>query len=129
MIKIFEKDGKINFVDDENTLVGFDYHQSCCEDFGWFMTKEEPTTINIDTKDKIDHENLDLSEYLSEYLFDKGYFKMDSVTGYDQHNYVLFRLKKNEEVIYLMLYNCHNGYYGHGFNMDIGGKTIYSNVL
>jgi len=26
-MKIFEKDGKVNFVDDNNVLVGFDYSQ------------------------------------------------------------------------------------------------------
>ena len=28
-MKIFERDGKINFVDDNNVFVGFDYSRSC----------------------------------------------------------------------------------------------------
>lgn len=125
MIKIFEKDGKINFVDELNTLVGFDYQQSCCENFGWYLLKSEPKSLQIDESEKIDHEKIDLSNY----LFDKGYFKIDNDEGYDNNNFVVFRIKNEKIKLYLILYNSHNGYYGHGFNMDIGGKTIYSDIL
>ena len=40
-MKIFERDGKINFIDKNNVLVGFDYSRSCCEDFGWFVAETE----------------------------------------------------------------------------------------
>lgn len=128
MFKIFEKDGKINFVDDNNVLVGFDYRASCCECFGYFISELEPVNCqNI----SYDHEpiggNYNLiicSEYdFSEYNFDTNYFKNDF------NEYVIFKITNNQKSLYLCLYNHHNGYYGHGFHMEIGGKTIASGVL
>lgn len=34
---------KLNIVDDKNVFVGFDFGQSCCESFGYKITKNEPT--------------------------------------------------------------------------------------
>ena len=47
MIKIFEKDGKTNFVDDRNLVVGYSTERDCCEDFGWFITPNSNLNLNI----------------------------------------------------------------------------------
>lgn len=36
-MKIFERDGKINFVDENNVLLGYDMSQDCCEHADWFI--------------------------------------------------------------------------------------------
>ena len=42
----------------------------------------------------------------------------------------VFKLKNSEgEEIFLVLFNDHNGYYGHGFEMKIGDETKYSGCL
>jgi len=43
---------------------------------------------------------------------------------------VLFRIvgKDNSEA-FLCLYNIQNGYYGHGFDMKIGGQNIHLGTL
>ena len=119
-MKIFERDGKINFVDDNNVFVGFDYSQSCCEYFGWSLTKEFPTDfwkgengINPDG-----------------YRFDREYFK-DEVPGLDVDagGVVVFRLVKEEDQIFLMLWNSHNGYYGHGFSMECGEESLHAGCI
>jgi hypothetical protein len=38
-------------------------------------------------------------------------------------------MKKFETDLYLHFYNVHNGYYGHGFKMEIGGKIIKDEYL
>jgi len=42
---------------------------------------------------------------------------------------VSFRLSKDGDVIYLVLYNYHNGYYGHGFHFTVDGKDIENGYL
>lgn len=36
-MKIFDKDGKVNFVDENNVIVGYDTNQHCSEHAGWFI--------------------------------------------------------------------------------------------
>jgi hypothetical protein len=129
MFKIFEKDGKINFVDDKNVLVGFDYQQSCCESFGYFISELEPVnveTINFDHEPiGGDYNVINCSEFdFSGYNFDTNYY-----SGGVGNDSVIFKITNNEKPLYLCLYNHHNGYYGHGFHMEHSGKIIASGVL
>ena len=114
---------KVNFVDDNNVLVGFDMSQACCESFGWFVCSKEPTKI-------IEEENAEKLE-TEEYQFDVDYFK--EVTPdeeyWDDGGIAIFRLVNGESEMFLALHNSHNGYYSHGFDMKVGGKTIRDSSL
>jgi len=117
----FEAGGKINFVDENNVFVGYDMDQDCCENAGWFVSKEKPKTI-LESPDF----NFD------EFVFDKDFFE-ESVLNREEvedGGSVLFRLigKDNSEA-FLCLFNSHNGYYGHGFNMKLGGQEVHSGIL
>lgn len=151
-MKYFEKDGKYNFVDENNVLVGYSSDGNCCEEFG-FVISEKPEIVWFD-KNGNDHQfigkvfispfchNFDVSSTedilrLECYNFDVDYFKELQV-GYgdisENTSCVQFKLKqsfRNEVVgeIFLTLYNYQNGYYSHGFNMDVGGKTIRSGEI
>jgi len=109
-MRIFETNEKVNFVDKSNVFVGYDLRQHCCEKAGWFISTTEEKRIieqefNIDTQ---------------QYNFDTKYF-IENVL--EEGDIVLFRLiAKNKLDIYLHLYNCHNGYYGHGFESKIGDQ-------
>ena len=113
-MKVFEQNGKINFVDDHNVFVGFDYNRCCCEQFGWVLTKKCPTQ-------KVDVTKLVTKSYLNpySYRFDTSFFKgLQNDTFYDAGGGAIFRLinEKNKEY-FLTIWNNHNGYYAHGFEM------------
>lgn len=122
-MKIFEKssdDGwgaRLNVVDENNVVVGYDYTQDCCEDFGYYLTFIEPTRIDTNAAETAFDEHT-----FPGYLFDTGYCNMLG-TDEKEGNAVVFKLVKTEgPSIYLVLYNYHNGYYGHGFDMVLPGK-------
>lgn len=140
-MKTFEQDGKINFVDDNNVFVGFDYQQDCCESFGYYLTKEipqrpagdkyedrywSPTGLTLTDKDT------------KGYRFDTTFFKR--LTNEEMYTEdggaVCFRLTKTDNrakngvlELFLTLYNSHNGYYGHGFTVTVGGVPLHEGYL
>ena len=123
-MKIFDKDSKTNFVDDNNCFVGFDNYQCCCEEFGYLLTKSYKTCEPIGLEDAA------LEVFLEGYNFDKLWNKPEGeeiaevVTCNDEGGEVAFRLTKGEEEIFLVLYNHHNGYYSHGFFFKDGDTTV-----
>lgn len=115
--------GKVNFVDDNNVLVGFDMGQSCCEHFGWYIIDE----MSGDTEkwEDINPSNDVLNEELKDWYFDVDFFDQLGET-------VVFKLKsdiKGSEDKYLHLFNHHNGYYSHGFSMSKDDKVIRKDCL
>lgn len=130
-MKIFNKDtgswsDKVNFVDDNNVLVGFDMSGQCCENFGWFLSNEAPTKI---LEDASEVEMCDIDP--EGYQFDTNYFEQPDATGdcFDESSMAVFRLTKGESEIFLTLHNTHNGYYSHGFTMEIGGVEVKEGSL
>jgi hypothetical protein len=116
-MRMFHVEDKVNFVDDHNVFVGYDMGQSCCESANWLIAKEI-------AEDCEKAEGCEFSENeLSPYSFDKEFFEkhvMDS--DLDGGDSVAFKLvAENLPDLYLTLWNCHNGYYSHGFEAKIGG--------
>lgn len=109
---------KINFVDNNNVLVGYDTHQDCCEDAGWFIAKEiTPYTYHLDTT------SFDIPENIGSYVFDPSYYDFVGSEDLDAGDMVLFKLVSPKAPdLYLHIYNAHNGYYSHGLTMDINGE-------
>ena len=106
-MKIFERDGKINFVDDNNVFVGYDYSQDCCEVFGWTLTKKFPTDFDLDERGKIQ-----TGINLDGFQFDREYLKTaNDIEGLDEGGAVVFRLVKGTDEVFLMLF----------FEMHLGG--------
>jgi len=117
-MKKFEKDGKVNFVDDNNVFIGFEIDQSCCENAGWFISDLEETIIYDKDFRAIPRKDMDTTGF----NFDTTYFKeVTEENQFDRGGLVRFKLTRGEKSLYLHLYNCHNGYYGHGFEAEIGG--------
>lgn len=117
---------KINFADENNVLVGFDFGSSCCEMFGWFVDdKVNPKG----GKDSIIDDNTLTSvidKELEGWVFDKEFFDRIDVgeDSYDFHNVAVFRMVKEGNERFLHLYNDHNGYYSHGFDFAVDGEVI-----
>lgn len=124
----------INFIEDENTFVGFSNSQECCECFGWSMHEEgakdndpevnaTPTTL----AERIEEQGLQCS--YPGYCFDKKYVKEINL-GHDEGGKVMFRLLKDGAPnLILTLYNYHNGYYSHGFTFTVKGKIVSDGAI
>lgn len=47
----------------------------------------------------------------------------------DEGGVAVFRLVRGEDQRFLTLWNMHNGYYSHGFEMETNGETVRSGCL
>lgn len=117
-MKKFEKNKKINFVDENNVFVGYDTEQKCCENAGWFISNEKKVKVYDIIENKKDYD-------IEKYYFDKDFFeeitRTDCRIDKKRNNLVIFKLiSPNLPTLYLHLYNHHNGYYSHGFESKIG---------
>ena len=121
---------KVNFVDENNVLVGYDYEDQCCEDFGWFLShKINDSCRSID--DQIATDDSLVNTLLEGWEFDPTFFE-EKKTGdfaYSEENLAIFRMTKGVHVMYLHLYNVHNGYYSHGFDFSKDGEIIHTGCL
>ena len=131
MRELETKEGKINFVDTDDTLVGFDNRQGCCENFGWFYSTEIPSDV-VAIWGANGKPDKNTPKELENYFFDKNFYqKIEFPIKKLWGAAIIFKLFKkiNQEEIYLCIYNVHNGYYSHGFNMDVGGETLHSGAI
>ena len=118
-MKIFERGGKINFVDENNVFVGFDNNQNCCEDFGYSISLDFPKELIRGTRGL----NLD------GFVFDVNFYERASELNVEGGGTAVFRLTKGFDQAFLLLWNSHNGYYSHGFTMENEGAKIHAGSL
>lgn len=119
---------KVNFVDNNDVFVGYDLSQCCCEHADWFISDAIAEYLP---------EELNQPDSLEGYNFDTEFFeelnelkREDSDwNALDMGAVAVFRLTNGKEEKYLHLFNCHNGYYGHGFEVKHGGQKVQSGVL
>ena len=125
-MKIFTPDNstwgaKVNFVDNNNVLVGYDMESNCCEDFGWYISQQKRN----DTDDDIP-----VTDDVEGYVFDPGYFEQSEIANGDCGGIVRFRLIcEGKPDLFLHLFNDHNGYYAHGFTVSHSGVVIKDDCL
>lgn len=104
---------KLNVVDDNNLLVGYDWGQCCCENFDYDFrkTKDDPNSLN--------------EQDLEGWFFLDEIPEEESEGEWDSNNLAFFKIHNpvTEEEGYLVLSNCHNGYYSHGFAYS-GGELF-----
>ena len=117
----------INWIDENNVVLGWDMGACCCEQFGYFFSLKELDKVPEDVNNQLD-------EFDAEgYNFVKDYFKnLDGEREYAEAGGVAqFKLVNGQgEELYLCLYNFHNGYYGHGFTFEIkDGEVLRSEGL
>lgn len=122
-MKIFDSGNgwatKVNFVDVNNVLVGYDMGQCCCEHADWFISDERSDTISQSV----------IPDDLEDFVFDKDFFVENSGREFYEGGMVIFRLTNGSREIFLHLFNVHNGYYSHGFTMDEGELVLrYGNI-
>ena len=125
-MKKFEKNGKLNFVDDNNVFIGFDYTPDCCEVFGYGISKKENALYSEEMDIKVSLECED--DYIKDFFFDKDYYE-ERELNVDCSVAEFRAINKEGDQIFISLYNDHNGYYGHGFTFGDIDKTIQEGEL
>jgi hypothetical protein len=121
---------KVNFVDENNVLVGYDFGSNCCEEFGWYIHNK---VGKANEEDPVFSDGIDgnaLNEFLKEWTFDTSFFEeFSNEKRYDEENFAVFRLVNGDNELFLHLYNSHNGYYSHGFDFSKDGQVIHTGCL
>jgi hypothetical protein len=121
---------KVNFVDENNVLVGYDFGSNCCEQYGWYIHNKVSTKDVV--ADSIMNETDDanaINEFLKDWSFDTSFFEIISKGEYDVCATAVFRLVNGDNELFLHLFNEHNGYYSHGFDFSKDGEIIQSGSL
>ncbi len=115
--RIFRDNDRINFVDKNNVLVGYAY-----EGYYFISPNVENEVFDIEnTSQLILDPDLIKEIKIDAFIVKDG--EMFSPYGYDEVSYVVFNLTNGKQ---LVLYNCHNGYYSHGFDVYREDKYIDS---
>ena len=123
-MKLFERSAKsgwgnrLNLIDGNNVFVGYDYDQSCCEDFGYYFQTPQGTKLpdDIDLDGAfftLNHKDID----------DEG-DHWDEGSGYGFEI-----LLANGDRVWFSIYNSHNGYYSHGFDFGNDDGILISDSL
>ncbi|UZN24417.1 hypothetical protein [Klebsiella phage pKP-BM327-1.1] len=118
---------KYNWIDSNDIYVGYDTSTSCCEDAGWYI-RDQPTPLK-GFGDDLDPalNNHDLTDYKFDVMGESiGIdYQVEAESEVNEGGIVVFRLlHPSKPPLYLHLYNCHNGYYGHEVLTNIPNKSI-----
>ena len=121
-MKIFTKDNthwdtKVNFVDENNVYFGYDMAGQCCEHFGWFLADETVIPKTWDEYEEMSKLKTDINTDLSDFVFDTSYFNKFYCENVYDLGMVILRIvnQDHSKEKFIHVYNCHNGYYSHGF--------------
>lgn len=124
-MKIFNKGGewssKVNFIDENNVVLGYDTTQWCCEHAGWFIADIVKKDVDFWGNDTLNTEQIiDLPGF----NFDPTFFMQIDTENHslDEGRMVIFRVVNSSEERFVHLFNVHNGYYGHGFEFECPGN-------
>ena len=118
----FTQDGKHNFVDEHNVVLGYDKSQQCCERAGWYLSDCVPESV----EDKFGAQGFDFTPY----RFDAKFIVFMRDNSLDDGNAAVFKIvAPSRPDKYIVLFNAHNGYYSHGFQLEQNDKVLRSGRL
>lgn len=131
-MNIFNKNDKINFVDDNDVFVGLDSRQACGESFGYFFSYDVPSSVERVRSGMADFRPD--SQWVSDYCLKHRQFNPDFMLDLsfeeDGVYLVIFELVTDSGYpVYLTLFNNHNGYYSHGFSLTVNGVEKFNGYL
>lgn len=99
----------------ENTL-------SCCEDWGFMTSEDNPS-------DFVGAEFIDLKIVDDSYnVIDFGY-SLQYRGGLEEGKAVFINMETDRGVLQFVLYNAHNGYYGHDCKITIDDNVLFEATL
>ena len=124
-MKLFDSgsgwDSKVNFVDENNVLLGYDTGQNCCENAGWFIADTPQKKIQSEAGSDFD---------LTDWRFDPTYRKQeDDKSEFDSGGMIIFRIVNSDKEKFIHIFNAHNGYYGHGFTFTVPSNKPEEGIL
>ena len=88
-------------------------YSCCCEYYGYRIV---PTLDNFEFEG--DNVNIDDPDWIFDVFYDPQDINVDCDLG-GALSFLLHN-ERTAEQAFLVLYNCHNGYYGHGWNTSFG---------
>lgn len=107
--------GKVNFIDDNNVILGYNLVQNCCERAFWTVSEAKDGSKPLHQGDHTESKEIELEGY----VFDPAFCERPEDDWSDQY-VAIFKLvhcaygdKKPD--LYVRLENHHNGSYRHGF--------------
>ncbi len=117
---------KVNFIDINNVILGYDLRQSCCEHAFWTVSKSKDGADPIHEGDNDKPGEIQIEGY----AFDPDFHEM--ADNDDREHYVaIFKLVDCEwdgkPDLYVRIENHHNGYYSHGFTFR--GNVVINDDL
>jgi hypothetical protein len=107
---------KVNFVDENEVYLGYDTDDDCCAWGGWFISEDPEFWPPGESGSDWPKEPLGAVD-LPGWAFDTGYSKSRALP--QEGAAVQFRITDGKAFKYITLYNCHNGYYGKGFDFVV----------
>lgn len=116
---------KVNFVDENNVILGYDLSQDCCEYADWFIADEVTNDANFFDINVEEGREADYTEY----RFDTEFFMEFDNDQYEVEAVVVFRITDGKNEKFIHLFNVHNGYYGHGFDFTINDQVTRDGYL
>lgn len=128
IMKIFNQvapwPGKVNFIDGNNVILGYDLTQDCCEDSNWFISDN----VESEMPEELNESNQSGAGF-GGYYFDTEFYK-EFEEGFDGGKMAVFRIVKRQRwpvacefEKFVHIFNYHNGYYSHGFTFSKPFKT------
>ena len=123
---------KVNFIDSNNVLLGYDLHQGCCENAFWTVSESLDGSNPLHSGDNSsDPQEISLERY----AFDPDFYQLHEDEAHEEY-VAIFRLVAIFHLVgfsywncdgptvpdmpdlYVRLVNHHNGYYSHGFTFS-----------
>jgi len=122
--------GKVNFIDSNNVILGYDLQQCCCEHAFWTISETPDGKNPIYEGDVLADQEIELDGY----VFDPKFCERESASdSWDEGGAAIFKLLGRRSLLSespdlsLRLVNHHNGYYSHGFTFR--GSVITEDSL
>ena len=123
MLRYFNRDCRMNWIDSNNIFVGFSDEAGCCEEWGGdFYDSLGANARRLD---------IDL-EVSNNWVFDPSFYDANPMIEIERHSGAIcaaFRLVDGDKEMFLVLWNDHNGYYAHGFEFCNGDTVIVKDRL
>ena len=119
--------GKVNFIDTNNVILGYDLGQDCCEHAFWTISETLDGANPIHQGDNEAPQEIELDGY----CFDPEFCQRADNDGAEQY-VATFKLVHRafgvtKPDLYVRLENHHNGYYSHGFTFR--GNVVIEDSL
>jgi hypothetical protein len=112
--------GRTNFVDENNVVLGWESASICCENHHWAVrTAMTDGQVVVQSQ----HGNEEVIVDLDGWVFDPTFVKHERWSQEDDVNstYVVWFKIVNKEGVenFILLQNTQNGYYSHGFKLEV----------